>query len=110
MDRPMEIQSTTKRIKTGCGKLYLTKSLNSELYKEVFIRLGKAGGCASCLMDGVARLISLAKIPDEIILKAFIGIQCPHSTYDGGIEVLSCLDGIAKLLEATSKEVSEVQS
>ena len=75
-----KFKGTTKRIKTGCGKLYLTKSIPEEEYREVFIRLGKAGGCASCVLDGVARLISLAHISDEIIVKAFTGIQCPHDT------------------------------
>lgn len=99
MERPEEIQSKTKRIKTGCGKVYVTISLSDEPYKEMFLRLGKSGGCAAAFLDGIGRLISLAHISDEIVIKAFGGIRCPHNTHDMGREILSCLDGVAKLLE-----------
>ena len=101
MERPMTLSGHTKRIKTGCGKLYLTSN-TCETYSEVFTKLGKSGGCAAAFLDGVGRLISFALnagVPKETIVRAFVGIQCPTPMWDGARHVLSCLDGIAKLLQ-----------
>lgn len=102
MDRPDEVKGSTPRIGTGCGTLYMTKSLAEEDYKEVFLRLGKSGGCAAAFLDGIGRLITFARnagVSEEIIIRAFSGIRCPSPKWSGGREVLSCLDAIAKMLE-----------
>ena len=105
MTRPQTLHGSTARIKTGCGKLYLTENISEE-YSEVFTKLGKSGGCAAAFLDGIGRLISLGSnkiLTREIIIHAFTGIRCPSPMWNGDTQVLSCLDGIAKLLtpEAT---------
>lgn len=107
-NRPIEVQTKTIMTETGCGKLYAT--ISTEDFREVFLRLGKCGGCAMSFLDGVGRLISLASVPDEIIIKAFKGLRCPSPKISNGKEVLSCLDAVAKLLEATSPTSSASES
>ncbi len=101
MDRPQTTHGHTKVIKTGCGKLYLTEA-SADSYQEVFTKLGKSGGCAASFLDGVGRLITFALnagVPKDTIIQAFMGIQCPSPMWSNGVQVLSCLDGIAKLLK-----------
>ena len=101
MTRPPSISGHTMIIKTGCGKLYLTENY-SDSYQEVFTKLGKSGGCAAAFLDGIGRLISFALnagVPKDTIIRAFMGIQCPSPMWDGNRQVLSCLDGIARLLK-----------
>lgn len=111
MERPQRVLGSTPRIKTGCGFLYLTESLPTEEYQEVFCRLGKSGCCASAFLDGIGRLITflrLAGIEKSIIVRAFAGIRCPSPTFDGGIQILSCVDAIANLLkEEKTDETTE---
>lgn len=109
MDRPDEVLGRTPRIKTGCGKLYATISLPDNTYSEIFLRLGKAGGCPASFLDGIGRLISLTHAPDEIVIKAFSGIRCPSPCWSGGVEVLSCLDAVAKLLKPKQDAAQEAQ-
>lgn len=102
MDRPSCIASHTTVIKTGCGKLYGTVSNPTEEYQEVFLRLGKCGGCALAFLDGIGRLISLGlnnPLTKEVIIRAFTGIRCPSPMWDGPTQVLSCVDAIAHLLK-----------
>ncbi len=101
MTRPQAILGYTRRISCGCGKLYLTEN-SSDTYQEVFLRLGKSGGCAASYLDGIGRLITFALnagVLKDTIIRAFIGIQCPSPTWSDGVQTLSCLDGIAKLLK-----------
>ncbi len=105
MTRPTTTFGHTIRIKTGCGKLYLTEA-SSEGYQEVFTKLGKSGGCAASFLDGIGRLITFALnagVSKDTIIRAFIGIQCPSPTWSDGVQVLSCLDGIVKLLKKEEK-------
>ncbi len=109
MDRPQTTHGYTKVIKTGCGKLYITEA-SAESYQETFLRLGKSGGCAASYLDGIGRLITFALnagVLRETIVRAFIGIQCPNPTWSEGVQVLSCLDGIAKLLKEEKESESQ---
>jgi ribonucleoside-diphosphate reductase alpha chain len=105
--RPQVIRGETSVIKVGCGKLYGTFSNKDEEYQEVFLRLGKCGGCALAFLDGIGRLISMGlnkPLTYKLIHKAFVGIRCPSPMFDGATQVLSCLDGIAKMIEAREGE------
>jgi len=105
--RPQIVKGKTSVIKTGCGKLYGTFSDKAEEYQEVFLRLGKCGGCALAFLDGIGRLISMGlnqPLTYKLIHKAFVSIRCPTPMFDGSTKVLSCLDGIAKLIEAHEEE------
>ena len=100
--RPQLVPRITKVRKTGCGKLYATISDPNLDYQEVFFRLGKCGGCALSFLDGIGRLISMGlnkPLTRELVIRAFQGIRCPSPTHDGPIEVLSCVDAVAQLME-----------
>ena len=103
MERPDSIQGHTVRTKCGCGKLYISLNQHPDGYKEVFIWLGKSGGCSMSWCDAVARLITFALnsgTPRDKIVRAMKGVRCP-SPY---IEILSCADAIAKVLEGWEDE------
>lgn len=105
MPRPDLLKGKTRRIKTGCGNLYLTINFNEETNEpnEVFIRLGKAGGCAASQSEAVGRLITMAlraKVEVIEIIKQLKGIGCHQPTFIGmGEKTLSCSDAVAKVLE-----------
>ena len=91
--RPDILTGKTNRLKTSCGWIYITNNT-----QEVFINLGKAGGCAATQTEAIGRIISLAlryNIPMEEITKQLKGIQCNVPFGD----VKSCADAIAKALE-----------
>ena len=101
MARPNDLRGVTKRVKTGCGWLYVTVNL-SDNYKEVFVRLGKSGGCATAFCGAIGRLTTFALnggTPIERIIHALRGMQCPSSQFHEGTRILSCPDAIAWALQ-----------
>lgn len=94
--RPRHLFGITYEEVSGCGKIYITINQDFEGNAvEVFVRLGKAGGCGAATMEGVGRLISTAlrsgSDPRDI-MKTVKGIQC-HRTGS------SCLDCVGRILE-----------
>ena len=101
MLRPVSVLGVTTCIPVGCGKLYVTINLTED-YKEVFIRLGKSGGCATCFCSSLGRLATFALnggTPVERIIHALQGMQCPSSQFHEGTRILSCPDAIAWALQ-----------
>ena len=100
--RPEVTQGETTKIKLDCGNIYITvNKVNGDPF-EIFIHLGKAGGCAYSQLEALARMVSLAmqyKIPNEDIIKQLEGIRCPSATIYRGIKYFSCADAIAKVLK-----------
>lgn len=96
--RPHITNSITSKIKTACGEIFVTISLDSNSQPfEIFIRFGKAGGCGSAMADGIARLCSYALragMPLKSVIKAFKGQSC----YAGSTN--NCLNQIALVLES----------
>lgn len=101
--RPAIVHGVTKRIQTGCGKLYVTlnRDDNGEPI-EVFIRLGKAGGCASSQTESLGRLISIILrhgIGVEEVIKHLAGVGCHQPAFIGeGGRTLSCADAVSQAL------------
>jgi ribonucleoside-diphosphate reductase alpha chain len=103
--RPTDNPSTTHRIKTGCGWLYITVCPGD--YKEVFFKLGKTGGCAAAHLQALAMTFSMAwraGVPLESMVNNLQSINCPSPMWSEGIHVLSCEDGIAHVLKPYCEE------
>lgn len=101
--RPTIVHGTTKRIQTGCGKLYVTLNRDDDGHPiEVFVRLGKAGGCASSQTESLGRLISVIlkhSIGLEEVIKQLSGIGCHQPAFVGeGKKTLSCADAVSQAL------------
>lgn len=96
--RPAEVAGKTMKIKTGCGSMFVTlNSVNDQPF-EVFLNMGKAGGCAFSQCESIGRLISYSlRIGGDIaeIISQLKGVRCHQSTD----EVSSCSDAVGKALE-----------
>lgn len=103
MERPAVLRGSTTKVKTGCGNLYVVVNTNGDRPLEVFSYLGKAGGCSNCQNGALTRSITLGLrygVPAEQICKSLEGLRCPNpSLWPREGRVLSCADGIAKVLK-----------
>ena len=101
--RPDSLGGTTRRMYTGCGRIYVTINEDAQgNFFELFTSMGKAGGCASSQSEALGRLISLAlrsNIEHDEIVKQLKGISCHQQVWGAGGKILSCSDAIAKALE-----------
>jgi ribonucleoside-diphosphate reductase alpha chain len=103
--RPREdvIHGSTRKIRTGCGNLYVTLNEDEEgnLF-EIFNQIGKAGGCAASQSEAIGRLVSLAfrsGIEPEAVIRQLKGISCHTPVWHREGKILSCSDAIAKAIE-----------
>jgi len=101
--RPAVTTGTTTKVTTGCGNLYVT--INEDEQKlpfEVFMQMGKAGGCAMSQLEAIGRLLSLALrsgIDITSIIEQLKGIRCPSPSWEKGGRIFSCSDAIARAIE-----------
>ena len=107
--RPKAWPSTSIRMETGCGKLYIHVSYDpdTKLPTEVFASLGKSGGCATCQLEGMSRAITIglrSGIPVDGYIKQLSGIKCPSPAFDSGEKIESCADAVSKVLAGYIKE------
>ncbi|MFW9777342.1 MAG: vitamin B12-dependent ribonucleotide reductase [Candidatus Heimdallarchaeota archaeon] len=102
--RPDVTRGITERLRVGCGtNLFITMNEEDEEgLTEVFLSLGKSGGCVASHIEALGRMISLAlrsRIePEEIVLQ-LKSIRCPSPTFGSDGPILSCADGVAKSVE-----------
>ncbi len=93
----------TKKMKTGCGNLYVTINEDEEGRPfEIFTQIGKAGGCATSQCEAIGRLASLvlrSGIQPEEVIKQMRGISCHLPVGYGGNKVLSCSDALAQAMD-----------
>ena len=59
IDREEILNGKTVRVKTGCGYMYITVNQKGDKPFEVFLEIGKAGGCVSSQSEALGRLVSL---------------------------------------------------
>ncbi len=93
----------TKKIKTGCGNLYVTINEDEEGRPiEIFTQIGKAGGCVASQCEAMGRMTSLALrtgVDPQDIIKQMRGISCHLPVGYGAGKVTSCSDAMAKAME-----------
>ena len=108
--RPAVTRGTTEKIRLGCNRtLYVTVNEDEMGLCEVFLQMGKSGGCTASQSEAIGRLISLALrsgIETEAIIRQLKGIRCPSPSWHNGGPTLSCSDAIAKSMERYLKERS----
>jgi ribonucleoside-diphosphate reductase alpha chain len=101
--RPTVTIGTTAKVSTGCGNLYITINQDEQgLPFEVFMHMGKAGGCAMSQLEAIGRLVSLAfrsGIETNAIIEQLRGIRCPSPSWEKGGRIFSCSDAIARAIE-----------
>ena len=100
--RPELTRGITRRVRTGCGNLYVTINEDEHGPVEIFSQMGKAGGCAASQSEAISRMVSLALRshvhPSEIISE-LKGISCHRLAWQNGTRILSCADAMGKALE-----------
>ncbi len=100
--RPRITTGRTIETRTGCGSLYVTINEDEYGIAEVFVQLGKSGGCAASQTEAMGRLLSVALrswIDPEVLIRQLKNIRCPSPGFDNGEVITSCADGVAKVLE-----------
>lgn len=101
------IFGSTRKMKTGCGNLYVTTNYDENARPfELFSTMGKAGGCAASQAEAISRLISFALRSGanaKEIVKQLKGISCHSTSWGKNGKILSCSDAIAKALEESSE-------
>ncbi|MBM4403656.1 MAG: vitamin B12-dependent ribonucleotide reductase [Candidatus Cloacimonetes bacterium] len=100
--RPAVTHGVTQKMETGCGHMYVTVNSDEHGACEVFVQMGKVGGCASAQLEAIARLASLSlrsNILIESIIRQLKGIRCQSPMWNKGKLVTSCGDAVAQVLE-----------
>jgi len=100
--RPELTRGVTRRIRTGCGNLYITINEDDQGPVEVFCQMGKAGGCAASQSEAISRMVSLSlrsHVPVDEIVSELKGISCHRLAWQNGNRILSCADAMGKALE-----------
>ncbi len=106
-ERAENLLGVTRRVRTGCGWLYVTLNFAENAPFEVFLRLGKAGCCRSTYLESIGRLLSICLrngMDIEEHLVQMTGIECEKKIIDEHGGVLSCSDGVAKSLRLIMKK------
>ncbi len=105
-ERPSVMKGVTERVRTGHGNMYVTINYDEvEEPFEVFIAVGKAGGCDSAQLEGISRLTTLALragIDPKQVVEHLQGITCCPA-WDGGTLVRSAPDALALVLKRNLK-------
>lgn len=109
--RPDVTRGITERVRVGCGtNLFITINEDEEGLAELFLSLGKSGGCVASHIESLGRLISLAlrsRIDADEIIQQLQSIRCPSPTFSQEGPILSCADAVAKTIERFTKRYSK---
>ncbi|MGZ4887462.1 MAG: adenosylcobalamin-dependent ribonucleoside-diphosphate reductase [Candidatus Aminicenantales bacterium] len=107
-ERPTSLPSTTDKIKTGFGNLYVTIAYHNQKPFEVFASIGKSGYSTMADAEALGRLISLALrsgVEPEEVIQQLKGIGGSEPIFTEGGLIQSIPDAIAKVLEKHFGEV-----
>ncbi|MBD3185091.1 vitamin B12-dependent ribonucleotide reductase [Candidatus Poribacteria bacterium] len=101
--RPLVTAGSTRKIETAeCGSIYITVNEDEEGLCEVFINMGRSGGCRAAQCEAIGVLISTALragVDPDSISKRLKGIRCASPSWQPGGMILSCADAIGKAME-----------
>jgi len=101
MTRPRSLKSETTRIRTAHGGMYVTAAFDeNSMPCEVFITLGKAGGCDHANVEALARVIALALrcgASIDAVINQLSGLTC-CPIWDDARQIRSVPDGVAAAL------------
>ena len=104
----------TRKIKTGCGNLYVIINGDEEgRPMEIFTQIGKAGGCVASQCESMGRLSSLALrsgVQPEEIITQMRGISCHLPVGYGSEKVMSCADAMGQALDWYLRYKSSVKA
>jgi ribonucleoside-diphosphate reductase alpha chain len=108
------IHGSTRKIRTGCGNLYVTLNEDEDgnLF-EIFNQIGKAGGCAASQSEAIGRLVSLAfrsGVEPEDVVRQLKGISCHMPVWYREGKILSCSDAVAKAVEWHLQDKGKVKA
>ena len=100
--RPDITRGITQRVALGCNRhLYITLNKDEDGLCEVFLHVGRSGGCIASHCEAVGRLVSLALrsgVSPEEVIDQLRGIRCPNPAWYNGTSVLSCADAVAQMI------------
>ena len=114
-DLPDNLPARRFNVETGCGVVRIIVSYDPKTKKplEVFIEMGKSGGCAYAWAHGIGRLISnqlRSGLPVDGVISQLKNIQClnplSRAVSRKNEKVSSCLDAIAIALRDFSNGIS----
>lgn len=114
--RPEEVPGVTKKIRTGCGSMFVTTNeYNGEIY-EVFLRAGDTGGCAA-FTDATGRLISIALrygVPIREIIRQLNSVRCDNFRHQTGkdptLQGKSCPDAVGRVMATMLEKIGKKQN
>ena len=104
--RPKLVKSETHKILTGCEALYITIGLVNGKPIEVFITMGKSGGCSACQNAALGISLSVGLqhgVPLEVYIENLRGVRCPKPLISKD-HFLSCPDAVSKILSQYVKD------
>lgn len=109
LPRPKLAQSVTIEHPTPCGDGFFTLTAVDGKPFEVFVRIGKNGGCPRASLDTLARAMSIglrsgADLADFI--RTCRGVTCSRPPcYDHGELITSCHDAMGRALKEAQEHL-----
>lgn len=95
-------ESTTHKVTTGCGRMYITVCKENGKVSDILISIGKSGGCAQAQVGCISALLSSSiksGVDPNVLINDLIGVRCNQPLFQFGEDVLSCGDAIGKFLK-----------